>query len=145
MCSSSRVRVAWAPHGTHEAEPGRFGGQVSVLDIYHIIPYHHTGIGRDTVHVTGTLHRAMTGAGGSTHVTIGFPRDGISWSDLVLNGFQTGAAESLAFWSEGAPGSNRARTHIQPGNCPGGVQCTYSLAHAHGGMLFQSSHHLLFV
>ena len=30
-----------------EAGPGRFGGQVSVIDIYHTIPYMANGVGAD--------------------------------------------------------------------------------------------------
>ena len=32
----------------------------------------------------GVLHRAVTGAEGSAHLTVQFIKDGISWSDLML-------------------------------------------------------------
>lgn len=70
----------------------------------------------------GTLHRAVTGAHGSTHLTIGLPRYGLSFSDVVLNGFQTPKA-IMALWARGTPGSTRRRTRVAPGQCAGGVEC----------------------
>jgi ribosomal protein L16 Arg81 hydroxylase len=44
----------------------------------------------------GVLHRAVTGEGGSVHLSVQFVKEGVTWSDLILKSLGWINAEMFA-------------------------------------------------
>ena len=68
--------------------------------------------------------QAVTGPTGSAHITIGFPRTGLAWLDVVINGFS--GAGSLGFF-RGAPGQTDTPSNVKPGDCGARLPCKTAL------------------
>ena len=109
----------------------------------------------------GMLHRAITSAGGSAHLSVALPlAPGLTWADLVAEGLSSrgdsggkavdasdagesqvdhlsSGAGTSAFWTAGQPGAARARTKVLPGQCADGTVCKSDLV---GKLLFALRH-----
>lgn len=89
----------------------------------------------------GMLHRAVTSAGGSAHLSVALPLSpGLTWADVVAGGLDAddvGGKGTTEFWTSGMPGNARQKTGVLPGQCAGGTQCKSALV---GKLLFALRH-----